>query len=131
MGYAIPLDIYTRLEEKLGKESAEVITSALETTIKEAIREGRESLKYEVSEELKKELASKYDVALVKKDIDVVRKEIDVVRKEINVVRKEIEMVRLEFKKDLRITTIILLAAIVFLNQNSLEFIARILGLLK
>lgn len=117
MGYAIPLDIYTRLEEKLGKESAEVITSALETTIKEAIREGRESLKYEVSEELKKELASKYDVALVKKDIDVVR--------------KEIEMVRLEFKKDLRITTIILLAAIVFLNQNSLEFIARILGLLK
>ncbi len=76
-------------------------------------------------------MASKYDVALVKKEIDVVRKEIDVVRKELDVVRKEIEMVRLEFKKDLRITTIILLTAIIFLNQNSLEFIARILGLLK
>lgn len=124
MGYAIPLDVYTKLAEKLGNESAEAITTALEATIKEAIREGRETLKYEVSEELKKELASKYDVALVKKDIDVLRKEIDLVR-------KEIEMVRLEFKKDLRITTIILLAAIVFLNQNSLEFIARILGLLK
>ncbi len=51
MEYAIPLDIYTRLEEKMGKESAEIITTALEATIKEAIREGRETLKYEVSEE--------------------------------------------------------------------------------
>lgn len=124
MGYAIPVKVYERLEDKIGKEAASIIVEALEESIKCAFEEAKQEQKVAISEELKKELASKYDIEVVKKEIDVVRKEIDVLR-------KEIELVRLELKKDLKIITIILLAAIIILNQNSLEFLARILGLLK
>ncbi len=117
MGYAIPIEIYDRLEEKLGREAAAAITEALQVSIKEAIKEGRSELKAEVSEDLKKELATKYDIELLRKEIDIVRKEIDIVR--------------IEVKKDLKIWAIILIAVMVILNQNSLEFIARLFGLVK
>ncbi len=131
MAYALPIKIYDAFEEKLGKETASVVVNVLEDSIKKALQEAKQEQKSSLTEELKKELASKADIELVKKEIDVVRKEIDVVRKEIDVVRKEIELVRLEFKKDLRIVTIILLSAIIILNQNAIELIARLLGVLK
>ncbi|MGB9713055.1 MAG: hypothetical protein ACP5J5_06770 [Dissulfurimicrobium sp.] len=117
MGYAIPLKIYEQLEEKLGKEAAGVITKALEESIKKAFEEAEERQQTVISENLKKELATKYDLALLKKDIE--KLEIDL--------RKEIELVR----KDMKIMTVIIVAVMVVLNQNSLEFIARLLGLLK
>jgi len=62
------------------------------------------------SEELKKELVTRYDLKLVEIEL-----------------RKEIELVR----KDMKIIAIILLAAMILLNQNSLEFLAKLLGMLK
>jgi hypothetical protein len=132
MGYAIPIEVYNRLEEKLGREAAAVITETLELSIKEAIKEGKSELKAEVSEELKKELATKYDLKLVETEL---RKEIDLLReemhKEIELVHKEIELIRKDMKiMEIRIIAILIIVMIL-LNQNSLEFIARLLGLLK
>jgi hypothetical protein len=45
--------------------------------------------------------------------------------------KKEIEITRVEFKKDLRIAVIILIAIIVILNQNSLELLAKLIGIVK
>jgi len=149
MGYTIPIEIYEKFEEKLGKEAASVVVKALEMSIREAIKEGKEDIKTRLTEELKKELATKYDIELLKKDIDVLRKDIDVLRqeankeigvlreemhKEIGIVKKEIDLVKKEIdlaRKDMKIITIIILAVIILLNQNSLEFLARLLGLLK
>jgi len=117
MAYAIPVKVYERLEEKLGKETASVVTEALEESIRAAIEDSRDRLRITISEDLKKELANKYDLKLTETEL---KKEIDLVRKEIDLVRK-----------DLKITTIILIAVMVFLNQNSLEFIARLFGILK
>jgi len=117
MGYTIPVKVYELLEEKLGKDIASALTLVIEESIRSALEDSKDRLKITISEELKQELATKYDIELVKKEIDVVR--------------KEIELVKLEFKKDLRIATIILLAAIIILNQNSIEFIARLIGILK
>jgi len=142
MGFTIPIEVYEKFEEKLGKETASVVVKVLEMSIREAIREGKEDLKSKITEELKKELATKYDIELLKKDIDVLRqethkeigilreemhKEIGIVKKEIDLVKKEIDLVR----KDMKIITIIILAAIILLNQNSLEFLAKLFGLLK
>jgi len=110
MALSFPLEVYQRLEEKLGKEEAREVTQALETFIKETIKEGRSEFKAELKEELKQELATKYDIELVRKDI---------------------EILRLEFKKDLKLWLIILILLMVFLNQNALEFIAKLLGLIK
>jgi polyhydroxyalkanoate synthesis regulator phasin len=124
MGYTIPIEIYEKFEEKLGKEAASVVVKALEMSIREAIKEGKEDIKTRLTEELKKELATKYDIELLKKDIDILRQEM---HKEIGLVKKEIDLVR----KDMKIITIIILAVIILLNQNSLEFLARLFGLLK
>jgi len=121
MGYTIPVKIYEKLEEKPGKETASVLVEFLERSIDETFKDSKESLKIIITEELKKELATKYDLKLVETEL---RKEIDLLRQEMH---KEIALVR----KDMKIITVILLAAIIFLNQNSLEFLARLLGLLK
>jgi len=128
MGYTIPVKVYEQLEEKLGKETASIVVETLEKSIDEAFKESKENLKIVISEELKKELATRYDLKLVEteltKEIELVRKEIAILREEMH---KEITLVR----KDMKIITIILLAAMILLNQNSLEFLAKLLGILK
>jgi NDP-sugar pyrophosphorylase family protein len=135
MGYTIPVKIYEKLEEKLGKETASVLVEFLERSIDETFKDSKESLKIIITEELKKELATKYDLKLVetelRKEIDLVRKEIDLVKKEIDLSRQEMHKEIALVRKDMKIITVILLAAIILLNQNSLEFLARLLGLLK
>jgi len=146
MGYTIPIEIYEKFEEKLGKEAASVVVKALEMSIREAIKEGKEDIKTRLTEELKKELATKYDIELLKKDIDVLRKDIDVLRqetnkeigvlreemhKEIGIVRKEIDLVRKEMKiMEIRIIAVLVIVMIL-LNHNALEFLARLFGLIK
>jgi SMC interacting uncharacterized protein involved in chromosome segregation len=146
MGYTIPIEIYEKFEEKLGKEAASVVVKALEMSIREAIKEGKEDIKTRLTEELKKELATKYDIELLKKDIDVLRKDIDVLRqetnkeigvlreemhKEIGIVRKEIDLVRKEMKiMEIRIIAVLVIVMIL-LNHNAIEFLARLFGLIK
>jgi hypothetical protein len=139
MGYTIPIEIYEKFEEKLGKEAASVVVKALEMSIREAIKESKENIKTELTEELKKELATKYDIELLKKDIDILRqetnKEIGVLReemhKEIGIVRKEIDLVRKEMKiMEIRIIAVLVIVMIL-LNHNAIEFLARLFGLIK
>jgi len=51
MGYTIPIEIYEKFEEKLGKETASAVVKALEMSIKEAIKEGKRDLKNEINDE--------------------------------------------------------------------------------
>lgn len=125
MGYTIPVKVYEKLEEKLGKETASIVVETPEKSIDETIKESKENLKIVISEELKKELATKYDLKLVETEL---RKEIDLLREEMH---KEIDLVRKDMKiMELRIIAILIIAMLL-LNQNSLEFIARLLGLMK
>jgi hypothetical protein len=162
MAYTIPAKIDERLKEKLGRDAS----------IRSALEDSKERLKVGISEELKKELATKYDLKLIEKAMDLLReemlkeigvlreethKEIGVLReetqketrilreetrkeigilreethKEIDLVRKEIDLVR----KDIRIMEIRILAILIIvmllLNQGTVAFIARILGLMK
>ena len=135
MAYGIPLEVYQMFEKVLGKEDAQKAVEILQKSINESLESSEEKLKISISEELKKELASKYDIELLRQEMKTLevefKKELDVVRKEIDIVRKEIEITRVEFKKDLRNAVIILIAIIVILNQNSLEFLAKLIGIVK
>jgi len=106
MKNSLSLEIYSRLEEKVGKEEAKAIAEAIEAYIDEKIREKRSKFKAELKEELKNELATRYDIELIKKEIELVR-------------------------KDLKTWFIVLILLIIFFNQNALEFFAKILGLIK
>lgn len=131
MAYTIPLEFYRMLEEKVGKETATKLVEVLEKSIETSIEDGFEKQRITISEELKKELASKYDIELVRKDIESTKKEIEnkitKVEGRIDKVELEIQMVR----KEMRFMFILLLVVMVALNQNSLEFIAKIFGLIK
>jgi predicted phage-related endonuclease len=128
MAYGIPLEIYQMLEKVLGKEDAQKAVEILQKSINESLESSEEKLKISISEDLKKELASKYDIELLRQEMKTLEIEF---KKEIDIVRKEIEITRLEFKKDLRIAVIILIAIIVILNQNSLELLAKLFGIVK
>lgn len=118
MAYSIPFQVYEKLEEKLGKETASIVTR---------VDESLENQRVKISEDLKKELASKYDIQLVMKEIEIVKKDIDIVKNEVDVVKKEVDLVRREMRFLFGITILI----IAVLNQNTLEFIAKIFGLIK
>ena len=137
--------IYDKLVEKFGKETAVEIAELIEDTkdyLEEKVVEETKKRKIELRDELRKELATKEDILLVRQEIETVRQElngkIETVRQElkgeIETIRQElngkIESLRQELKgeiKFLKMWIFFLGALIVVLNQNSLEFIARLL----
>jgi len=135
MSDVIPLKAYQILEDALGKEKAQALVEVLSTHISNELMNTKESLKVEISEELKKELATKYDLKIseveLKKEIDLVRKEIDLVRKEIDLVRKEIDLVRKDMKiMEFRLIAIIVIINMIF-NPNALELLGKLFGIIK
>jgi hypothetical protein len=95
MAYTIPAKIDERLEEKLGRETASVIVEALEASIRSALEDSKERLKVESSGELKKGLATSYDLKLIEAELQRIevklRMEMDLLREEM---RKEIGVLR-------------------------------------
>jgi hypothetical protein len=85
-------------EKVLGKEDARKAVEILQKSINESLESSEEKLKISISEELKKELASKYDIELLRQKMKTLevefKKKLDVVRKGIDIVRKEIEITR-------------------------------------
>jgi len=146
MAVNIPIDLYNKIEQSVGKEKAIEVAKLVEDTINyidERVLEETKKRKIELREDLRKELATKEDVLLVKEElngkIETVRQElngkIDSVREELNgkieTVRQEIESLRQELKGEMKVLKMwifFLGALIVALNQNSLVFIAKLIG---
>jgi hypothetical protein len=131
MGINIPMAIYDKLVEKFGKETAIEIAELIEDTqdyLEEKVVEETKKRKIELRDELRKELATKEDILLVRQEIETVRQELN---GKIETVRQEIETVRQELKGEIKVLKMwifFLGALMVVLNQNSLELIAKILG---
>jgi hypothetical protein len=121
MSDVIPLKAYQILEDTLGKEKAQELVEVLSTHISNELMNTKESLKVEISEELKKELATKYDLKILEVEL---RKEIDLVRKEIDLVRKDMKIM------EIRLIAIIVIINIIF-NPNALELLGKLFGIIK
>jgi len=120
----IPIELYNKIEESVGKEKAVEIAKIIEDTINhldERVVEETKKRKIELRDELRKELATKEDILLVRQEIETVRQEL----------KGEIGALRQELKGEIKVLKMwifFLGALMVVLNQNSLEFIAKILG---
>jgi hypothetical protein len=77
--------------------------------------------KLELKDELTKELASKADIQVLKTEIQAVRTELSA--------KIENEILRLDRK--FTILFIILFFTLILVNQNALEFLLKVLGLIK
>jgi uncharacterized coiled-coil DUF342 family protein len=106
MAYSIPREVFLLLEAAFNqdREKAEVFAKAIEGSIQaienqadERITHKKESLKAELYNELRAELATR---EFVRAEINGVRAEISEVRVEISEVRTEISEVRAELKQN-------------------------------
>jgi len=138
MARAIDLELLQLLEDKLGKETARKVAQAIELGL-EVLEKRAEELalqkKLELRDELTKELASKADIQVLKAEIQTVRAEMQAMEERLEA---KIEKVRLELKEEIlkldrkfTIMFIILLFAVILVNQNALEFLLKVLGLIK
>ena len=118
MSVRLPLEVYETLEKAVGKEDATAIVKSIETAILEATDYKWSATKEELLDAMRKEFVTK----------DVFNEKINVLKEEMT---SKIELTRLSLDKKFTIMFLILLFTIVFLNINSLEFIAKLFGILK
>lgn len=131
----IPIEIYDLLERRLGRDDAMAVAKSIEASLSHIEERSREiavqrklEAKEELRVELRNELTTKEDLANAKSEL---RAEIAELRTELKAEIAEVrtELARLDKKFTvLWLTTIF---AVIFVNQNALEFLARILGLIK
>jgi len=124
MARAIDLELLQLLEDKLGKEEARKVAQAIELGL-EILEKRAEELalqkKLELKDELTKELASKADIQILKTEIQTVRAELSA----------KIENEILKLDRKFTIMFIILFFTLILVNQNALEFLLKVLGLIK
>jgi len=131
MPKAIDLELLQLLEDKLGKETARKVAQAIELGL-EVMEKRAEELavqkKLELRDELTKELASKADIQVLKAEIQAVRAEIEKVRLELEA---KIEREILKLDRKFTILFIILFFTLILVNQNALEFLLKVLGVIR
>jgi len=131
MPKVIDLELLQLLEDKLGKEEARKVAQAIELGL-EILEKRAEELalqkKLELKDELTKELASKADIQVLKAEIQAIKTEIEKVRLELEA-KIEKELLRLDRK--FTILFIILFFTMILVNQNALEFLLKVLGVIK
>lgn len=138
MARAIDLELLQLLEDKLGKETARKVAQAIEIGL-EAMEKRAEELalqkKLELRDELTKELASKADLLALKAEMQAMEAKLEA---KIEKVRSELkeEIFKLEHKLNIidrkfTIMFIILFFTLILVNQNALEFLLKVLGLIK
>lgn len=118
MPVRLPLEVYETLEKAVGKEDATAIVKSIETAISETTDYKWSTTKEELLDAMRKEFVTK----------DVFNEKINVLKEEMT---SKIELTRLSLDKKFTIMFLILLFTIIILNINSLEFIAKLFGILK
>jgi hypothetical protein len=108
-----PLEIYDVLERKYGRDDAMATAKVIETAISHLDERSREmaaqrklEIKDELKVELRDELATKADIA-------------------------KMEFALAKMDKKFTVLWLITIFTVIFLNQNALEFLVRLMGLIK
>jgi len=116
-GVNIPIEIYDLLERRLGRDDAMAVAKSIEaslTHIEERSREMAVQRKIEAKEELRvelrDELSTKEDLAKLEGAMNARFERMD---------------------KKFTVLFMVTIFTVIFLNQNALEFLARIIGLIK
>ena len=137
MSYSIPRDVFLLLEAAFNndREKAEVFAKAIEGSIQaienqadERITHKKETLKSELYNELRAELATK---EFVRAEIGEVRAEISGVRAEISDVRAEISDVRADLKQNSLLLKILIGIAVFGLTLFNPAFVKLVELIMK
>ena len=121
MAYALPVEVYEAIrkavkDDKTAKEVAKAIEKGFEA-IEGKAKEQKVVIKAELKDELRKELATKEDIALVRQEIETVRQEI----------KGEIR----ELRAYLKIILLLLVLGFTLFNPQFFELMKSLISLLK
>jgi len=133
----VSLELYELFEKKLGKEEAKkaikLVKEALEA-VEQKAKEQKAVVKAELKDELRKELATKEDIAILEQKMETVRQEMQTVYREldqkIETVRQEMQTIRQEIKGELKVLKLLIYVTIVAmfaLNKGTIEYIVNLL----
>ncbi|GAB4541665.1 MAG: hypothetical protein Fur0020_11110 [Thermodesulfovibrionia bacterium] len=154
MPVTLPLEVYEALEKGLGKEDARKVIHGIEETISQATEYKWATTKDEIIADFRKEISSLEDKFVTKElfeeRMNTLRTEmlgrfealyektekdkaelLGIMKQDKAELLGKIENLRITLDRKFTIMFLILLFTIIFLNQNALEFMARILGLIK
>jgi len=124
MATAIPIEILYLLEEKIGKEEAKKVSSAIIASLDVIEAKANDTAlqkKLELKDELTKELATKADLNLVRSEILQVKTELNA----------KIDNLEVRLRSESKLYFVILLCAIFLTNHEALSLIAKVLGIAK
>jgi predicted nuclease with TOPRIM domain len=98
----------------------------------EVVRQEMQTIRQEM-QTINTELGGKMEKEILRLEgkIEVVRQEMQTIRQEMQTIRQEMQTIKTELDRKFTIMFIILFFTLIFLNQNALEFIFRVLGVIK
>jgi len=108
------------------KKAIKLIEEALET-IEQKAKEQKIIAKAELKDELRKELATKEDIAILDQKLEALHRELD---QKLETVRQEIQTVRHEMKGELKVLKLLIYVTIVMmviLNKGTVEYLVNLL----
>jgi len=112
----LPLEIYDVLERRLGRDDAMAVAKSIQVSLSHIEERSREitvqrkmETKEELKTELRDELATKADIARLEG-------------------ATKVDIAKLD--KKFTVLWMITIFTVIFLNQNALEFLAKLLGLI-
>ncbi len=124
----IPLEIYDLLERRLGRDDAMAVAKSIEASLshieersKEIVVQRKLEAKEELRVELRNELSTKEDLAKVEGSL----------REDLAKVEGSLRQEITKLDKKFTVYFLITIFTVIFVNQNALEFLARLLGLIK
>ncbi|MBI4690714.1 MAG: hypothetical protein HY754_10695 [Nitrospirae bacterium] len=131
MPQVLSIELYQLLEEKLGKEEAKKVASAIEIGL-EVIEKKAEAValqkKLELKDELTKELATKADILVLREEFFG---EIKSLRQEMQTMKVELEGRISTLRMEFRVYFVILLAVIILVSPKAIDLIGKFLGVIK
>jgi hypothetical protein len=138
MTRVLDLELLQLLEDKLGKETARKVAQAIELGLEVLDKRSEEPAiqkKLELRDELTKELASKADLLALRAEMQTMEAKleakIEAVRKEMLAVRSELREEILRLDRKFTVLFIILFFTLILVNQNAIEFLLKVLGVIK
>jgi hypothetical protein len=127
MAQSIQLEAYKAIEKEFGQAIAERVTSLLTFSFDIADKKVEQiaiQKKLEFKDELSKELASKADIAIVNQKIELVEQKLELIEERIKLIDKKLD-------SKLSVWSIVIIAVVIITNQNSIQLLAQLLGLVK
>lgn len=123
MAATLPIEIFRLLEDKLGKDEAVKVSSAIELSlgvIEDKANDLALQKKLELKDELTKELATKADLQIIRYEISLVETRL----------RAEIQQIKTELSAQQKLHFFIILFAIILANPKAIEIISKIFSVI-